>query len=78
MNANHLQALLREFHVVVFDYLYNSNTLIYYAFQLNLQCMFYNSMFRPVLYRRISVASNAIQTIDNEMIHLIIHCLNCI
>ena len=28
--------------------------------------------------RRISVASNAIQTIDNEMIHLIIHCLNCI
>ena len=28
--------------------------------------------------RRISVASNAIQTIDNEMIHLIIYCLNCI
>ena len=28
--------------------------------------------------RRISVASNAIQTIDNKMIHLIINCLNCI
>ena len=28
--------------------------------------------------RLISVASNAIQTIDNKMIHLIIHCLNCI
>ena len=28
--------------------------------------------------RCISVASNAIQTIDNEMIHLIIHCLNSI
>ena len=28
--------------------------------------------------RRISVASNAIQTTDNEVNHLIIHCLNCI
>ena len=28
--------------------------------------------------RRISVASNAIQTIDNEMIHIITYCLNCI
>ena len=28
--------------------------------------------------RRISVASNAIQTIDNEVNHLIIYCLNCI
>ena len=28
--------------------------------------------------RRISVASNAVQTIDNEVNHLIICCLNCI
>ena len=28
--------------------------------------------------RRISVASNAIQTIDNEVNHLITYCLNCI
>ena len=28
--------------------------------------------------RRISVASNAIQTIDNELTYLIIFCLNCI
>ena len=28
--------------------------------------------------RRISVASNAIQTIDNETAYLIIYCLNCI
>ena len=28
--------------------------------------------------RRISVASNAIQTIDNEVSHLIIYCFNCI
>ena len=28
--------------------------------------------------RRISVASNAIQTKDNEVNHLIIYCLNCI
>ena len=28
--------------------------------------------------RRILVASNAVQTIDNEVIHLIICCLNCI
>ena len=28
--------------------------------------------------RRILVASNAIQTIDNEVNHLIIYCLNCI
>ena len=28
--------------------------------------------------RRISAASNAIQTIDNEANHLIIYCLNCI
>ena len=28
--------------------------------------------------RRTSVASNAIQTIDNEMLHLVIYCLNCI
>ena len=28
--------------------------------------------------RRISVASNAIQTMDNEVNHLIIYCLNCI
>ena len=27
---------------------------------------------------RISVASNAIQTINNEVNHLIIYCLNCI
>ena len=28
--------------------------------------------------RRISVASNTIQTIDNETAYLIIYCLNCI
>ncbi len=28
--------------------------------------------------RRISVASNAIQTIDNETTYLIIYCLNCV
>ena len=28
--------------------------------------------------RRISAVSNAIETIDNEMIYLIIFCLNCI
>ena len=28
--------------------------------------------------RRISVVSNAIETIDNEMICFIIYCLNCI
>ena len=28
--------------------------------------------------RRIFVASNAIQTIDNQGSHLIIYCLNCI
>ena len=28
--------------------------------------------------RRILVASNAIETTDNEMINLIIYCLNCI
>ena len=28
--------------------------------------------------RRILVTSNAIQTIDNEVNHLIIYCLNCI
>ena len=32
----------------------------------------------PSFRRRISVASNAIQTIDNEMTYLIINCLNCI
>ena len=28
--------------------------------------------------RRTSVASNAVQTIDDETAHLIIYCLNCI
>ena len=28
--------------------------------------------------RRILIASNAIQTIDNEVNHLVIYCLNCI
>ena len=36
------------------------------------------SMLKACFIRRILVASNAIQTIDNEMIHLIIYCLNCI
>ena len=28
--------------------------------------------------RRISIVSNAIQTIDNKVSHFIIYCLNCI
>ncbi len=36
------------------------------------------SSIRPVLYGRISVSSNAIQTIDNETTFLIIYCLNSI
>ena len=35
-------------------------------------------MSEACFIRRISVASNAIQTIDNEVNHLIIYCLNCI
>ena len=37
-----------------------------------------SAMSEACFIRRILVASNAIQTIDNEMIHLIIYCLNCI
>ena len=37
-----------------------------------------NLKLKACFIRRISVASNTIRTIDNEMIHLIIHCLNCI
>ncbi len=36
------------------------------------------SEWKPAFIRRISVASNAIQTIDNETAYLIIYCLNCI
>ena len=35
-------------------------------------------MFEARFRRRISVASNAMQTIDNEVSHLIIYCFNCI
>ena len=34
--------------------------------------------YKACFVRRISVASNAIQTIVNELRHLIIYCLNCI
>ena len=36
-----------------------------------------NLAAKACFIRRISVASNAIQTIDNEVKHLIIYCLNC-
>ena len=35
-------------------------------------------LFKPCFIRRISFASNAIQTIVNELINLTIYCLNCI
>ena len=34
--------------------------------------------FKAYFVRRISVASNAVQTMDNEMSQLINYCLNCI
>ncbi len=36
------------------------------------------ALFEARFIRRISVASNAIQTIDNETAYLIVCCLNCI
>ena len=47
----------------------NSNTLAHY------KC---SPKSKACFIRRISVASNAIQTIDNEMSQLINYCLNCI
>ena len=40
--------------------------------------MFDYDELKACFIRRISVVSNAIQTIDNEMIHFIMYCLNCI
>ena len=42
----------------------------------NLECATEESEARFI--RRISAVSNAIETIDNEMICFIIYCLNCI
>ena len=50
--------------------------------RLVLQIKFYfvdlNKANKARFKRRISVASNAIQIIDNETAYLIIYCLNCI
>ena len=41
-------------------------------------CQDHQGLTQAWFRRRIFVASNAIQTIDNEVSHLIIYCLNCI
>ena len=42
---------------------------------ITLSCVLYSSSSKARFIRRISVASNAIQTIDNEIAYLIIYCL---
>ena len=46
--------------------------------KMRLKSGFSGCKYKAWFRRRISVASNAIQTIDNEVSHLIIYCLNCI
>ncbi len=42
---------------------------------ITLSCVLYSRSSKARFIRRISVASNAIQTIDNEIAYLIINCL---
>ena len=41
-------------------------------------CVTILAVYKARFIRRISAVSNAIETIDNEMICFIIYCLNCI
>ena len=65
-----------SFGLVFISYVFH----LFYDSYSNEACIKYDFgiIVKACFIRRILVASNAIQTIDNEVNHLIIYCLNCI